>query len=381
VLILDNLVTFLQEKESEMLEVLKQLVEIESPSRNKAMVDVLGRKIAELLATYVGGQATFIENKEYGDHLRFEWGKGEEQILLLTHMDTVWPKGILETMPFRVEGDKAYGPGTFDMKGGIVQGMFALHALSQLEVPLTKKVVLLVTSDEEIGSGSSRVYIEQEAKKSKYVLVLESSAPQGALKTSRKGVGLFRVKVKGVASHAGIEPEKGVSAIGELGQQIGYLHQLTDFAKGTTVNVGVIKGGSSSNVVAAEAEAEVDLRVISQSEADRVVPMIMNLQPFLEGASIEVTGGLNRPPFERTPQVEQMYVLAKKLAETHLQIDLQEMLSGGGSDGNFAAPYAPTLDGMGPVGDGAHARHEHLIISQMPVRSALLALLIKELGM
>lgn len=378
---MEDLIAFLKEKEMEMLGVLKQLVEMESPSRDKALVDSLGRKIAELLTAYTGGQASFIGNEEYGDHVRFEWGEGEEQILLLTHMDTVWPKGTLETMPFRVEGDKAYGPGTFDMKGGIVQGMFALHALSKLKVHLSKKVVLLVTSDEEIGSGTSRIHIEEEAKKSKCVFVLESSAPQGGLKTSRKGVGLFHVKVKGVAAHAGIEPEKGVSAIGELGRQIGYLHQLTDFTKGSTVNVGVIKGGSSSNVVAAVAEAEVDLRVITQSEADRLVPVILNLKPFTEGASIEVTGGINRPPFERTEQVQDMYLLAKKLAETHLQIDLPEMLSGGGSDGNFAAPFAPTLDGMGPVGDGAHAFHEHLIVSQMPVRSALLALLIKELGM
>ncbi|MED2009504.1 M20 family metallopeptidase [Brevibacillus borstelensis] len=378
---MEKIVAFLQEQKTQMVDVLKQLVEMESPSRDKELVDKLGKAIADLLAAYTGGRGEVIPNEGYGNHLRWEWGDGDEQILLLAHMDTVWPKGTLASMPFRIEGDRAYGPGTFDMKGGFVQGMFALHALTQLQVPLKKKIVLLVTSDEEIGSGTSRTYIEEEAKKSSCVLVLESAAgTEGAVKTSRKGVGLFQLKVRGVAAHAGIEPEKGVSAIGELAEQITYLHQLTDMDKGTTVNVGVIKGGSASNVIAAEAEAEVDLRVRTREEAERVVPLIKSLTAKRAGASIEVTGGINRPPLERTEQVGQMYSLAKSLAKTYLHFDLQEQESGGGSDGNFAAPYAPTLDGLGPVGDGAHAAHEHVKISQLPVRSALLALLIKELG-
>ncbi|MEJ8543919.1 M20 family metallopeptidase [Brevibacillus borstelensis] len=378
---MEKIAAFLQEQKSQMVDVLKQLVEMESPSRDKELVDELGKAIANLLATYTGGRGEVIPNEEFGNHLRWEWGEGDEQILLLAHMDTVWPKGTLATMPFRIEGDRAYGPGTFDMKGGFVQGMFAMHALTKLEVPLKKKVVLLVTSDEEIGSGTSRMHIEAEAKKSSCVFVLESSAgTEGAVKTSRKGVGLFRLKVKGVAAHAGIEPEKGVSAIGELAEQIAYLHRLTEMDKGTTVNVGVMKGGSASNVIAAEAEAEVDLRVRSRAEAERVVPIIKNLTPKLAGATIEVTGGINRPPLERTEQVGDMYSLAKRLAKTYLGFELQEKESGGGSDGNFAAQHAPTLDGLGPVGDGAHAAHEHVIISQLPTRSALLALLIKELG-
>nr|WP_275695698.1 M20 family metallopeptidase [Fredinandcohnia sp. SECRCQ15] len=364
-----------------MVNVLRELVELESPSHDKELVDQVGRKISEIFARYVGGPLVVIENSGAGNIIRAEFGVGEEQILILTHMDTVWPKGTLENMPFRIEEDKVYGPGTFDMKGGIVQGLFALHALRELNVNLKRKVVMLVTPDEESGSETSRSLIEEEAKKSKYVLVLESAASkEGKLKTSRKGVGMFTIKVKGCASHAGIEPEKGVSAIDELAGVIKYLHSLTDFEKGTTLNVGVIKGGTSSNVVAAEAEAELDLRVTTNDEFDRVIPLIMNMKPSREGISIEVTGGINRPPLEKIIEVSRMFQLARELSEKYLDFRLEDQLSGGGSDGSFASQFAPTLDGLGPVGDGAHARNEYLLKSQMPVRSALVALLIAKLG-
>ncbi|WNS75780.1 M20 family metallopeptidase [Bacillus sp. DTU_2020_1000418_1_SI_GHA_SEK_038] len=377
-----EIVSFLQEKQSEMVDKLKQLVEMESPSNDKELVDKIGEKIADLFESYTGGKITVIPNNHFGNHLRGEWGEGEDgQILLLAHMDTVWPKDILQTLPFRIEGDKAYGPGAFDMKGGIVQGIFALHALKELNISPKRKIIFLFTSDEEIGSGTSRQLIEEEAKKSSAVFVLESAASkEGALKTARKGVGIFNLKVKGIAAHSGIEPEKGISAISELASQITYLDSLSDYSKGTTLNVGVIKGGSSSNVVAAEAMAEVDLRVTANKEFDRVIPLIQDLQSTIEGTKIMVEGGINRPPFERSQEVEELYLLAKNIAKEYLSFDLMEQLSGGGSDGNFASQYAPTLDGLGPVGDGAHANHEHAIISQLPVRSALLALLIKELG-
>ncbi|MCH1627687.1 M20 family metallopeptidase [Fredinandcohnia quinoae] len=378
---MEKLVSFLKEKEIEMVNVLRELVELESPSHDKELVDQVGRKISEIFARYVGGPLVVIENSGAGNIIRAEFGVGEEQILILTHMDTVWPKGTLENMPFRIEEDKVYGPGTFDMKGGIVQGLFALHALRELNVNLKRKVVMLVTPDEESGSETSRSLIEEEAKKSKYVLVLESAASkEGKLKTSRKGVGMFTIKVKGCASHAGIEPEKGVSAIDELAGVIKYLHSLTDFEKGTTLNVGVIKGGTSSNVVAAEAEAELDLRVTTNDEFDRVIPLIMNMKPSREGISIEVTGGINRPPLEKIIEVSRMFQLARELSEKYLDFRLEDQLSGGGSDGSFASQFAPTLDGLGPVGDGAHARNEYLLKSQMPVRSALVALLIAKLG-
>ncbi|MEH7125959.1 M20 family metallopeptidase [Bacillus sp. JJ1773] len=376
-----KIVEFLKGKESEMLGVLKELVEMESPSHDKEMVDRLGKRVSELFTEYVGEEIAVIENPHAGNHLRMEYGQGEEQILILVHMDTVWPKGTLESMPFRIDGDKAYGPGTFDMKGGIVQGIFALHALHELGVSLNTKLVMLVTSDEEIGSGTSQALIEEEAKKSKYVLVLESaSSTTGKLKTSRKGVGMFHIKVKGRASHSGIEPEKGISAIEELARKIIHLHSLSDLDKGTTLNVGVIKGGTASNVIAAEAEAELDLRVTNQSEFEKIIPLIQNLKPSKEGISIEVTGGINRPPLEKTAEIEKMFQKAKELSQSYLAFHLEEQMSGGGSDGSFASQFAPTLDGLGPVGDGAHASHEHLLISQMPVRSALVAMLILELG-
>lgn len=374
---MEEIVRFLKERKVEMVEVLKQLVEMESPSHEKEMVDQLGEKIQSIFTQYVGGKMRVIDNAYAGNLLRAEFGEGEEQILLLTHMDTVWPKGTLDQMPFRIEGDKAFGPGTFDMKGGIVQGIFALHALREMGISLNTKVVLLVTPDEESGSETSKSFIEEEAKKSKYVLVLESaSSTAGKLKTSRKGVGMFYIKVKGRASHSGIEPEKGISAIEELARIILYLHSLTDLEKGITLNAGVIKGGSASNVIAAEAEAEIDLRVMNNAQFDEVIPLITNLQPSKEGLTIEVTGGINRPPLEKTTEIGEMFQMAKELSEIYLGFDLEEEMSGGGSDGSYASQFAPTLDGLGPVGDGAHAQHEHLLISQMPLRSALVALLI-----
>jgi len=377
-----QVVAYLKEKESEMVEVLKGLVEIESPSHDKEAVDQVGEQVQQLYKKYVGGSIQKFDNEHFGDHFRCEFGKGDEQILILAHMDTVWPKGTLEELPFRIDGDMLFGPGSFDMKGGIVQGLFAVNALKALNVPLKTKVVMLFTSDEEIGSESSRDLIEAEAKKSKYVLVLESAAAstQGKLKTSRKGVGMFTIKVQGRAAHSGIEPEKGISAIEELARQTIYLHGLTDFEKGTTLNIGLVKGGSASNVVAAEAEAELDLRVKNNAEFERVIPLIQGIKPTKEGLTVEVTGGINRPVMEKTPEISKMFETAKDIAKEHLGFELEEQASGGGSDGSFASQFAPTLDGLGPVGDGAHASNEHLLISQMPVRSALVALLISKLA-
>ncbi|WP_099354654.1 M20 family metallopeptidase [Fredinandcohnia onubensis] len=377
-----QVVAYLKGKESEMVEVLKGLVEIESPSHDKEAVDQVGVQVQQLYKKYVGGSIQKFDNEHLGDHFRCKLGEGDEQILILAHMDTVWPKGTLEELPFRIDGDKLYGPGSFDMKGGIVQGLFAVNALKTLNVPLKRKVVMMFTSDEEIGSESSRDLIEAEAKKSKYVLVLESAAAstQGKLKTSRKGVGMFTIKVQGRAAHSGIEPEKGISAIEELARQTIYLHDLTDFEKGTTLNVGLVKGGSASNVVAAEAEAELDLRVKNNTEFERVIPLIQNLTPTKEGLTVEVTGGINRPVMEKTPEINKMFETAKDIAKEYLGFELEDQASGGGSDGSFAAQFAPTLDGLGPVGDGAHASNEHLLISQMPVRSALVALLIAKLA-
>ncbi|PLR77039.1 peptidase M20 [Bacillus sp. V3-13] len=376
-----GIVDFLHGKRAEMLDTLRQIVEKESPTLDKQLNDQLGSFIASLFEELTGEKAAIIPNLQYGNHIKGEFGSGEEQILLLAHFDTVWQKGdIHEKIPFKIVGDRAYGPGVFDMKGGLVQGLYALHALKEMNETLNKKVVFLFTSDEEWGSPSSQKLIEKEAKKSKYVLVLEPAVSQeGALKTSRKGVGIFKLQIKGRASHAGLEPEKGLSAIHELSKQVSYLYRLQDIKKGTTINVGRVSGGTTVNVVAAEAAADIDLRVKTQDEFDRLIPLIKNLDPKLDGIQVQVIGGVNRPPLERTEEVIKLYNTAKMLAQEHLGINLPETETGGGSDGNFTAPFAPTLDGLGAVGDGAHALNEHLIISEMPKRSALLALLLREL--
>jgi glutamate carboxypeptidase len=376
-----DVVGFINDKKEEMVQLLKEIVERESPSTNKELTDALGSWLAEQFSRLTKGEVTKIENDQYGHHYRAEWGEGKEQLLLLAHFDTVWPEGTIDSKPFRIEDGKAYGPGVFDMKGGIVQGLFALHALEELGKKLNKKIVFLFTSDEEIGSPTSQELIEKEAAGSDRVFVLEPAmGVEGAIKTSRKGVGIFQLQVEGKPAHSGIDPEKGVSAIGELAHQINYLHGLTDLSLGTTVNVGTIQGGTTSNVIAAHAEAEIDLRVKAQSEFDRMIPLIQNLDPINDQTSLEVTGGINRPPLERTEDVQSMYSAARSLSSEYLNIELPEKETGGGSDGNFAAQLAPTLDGLGAVGDGAHANHEHLIVKEMPVRSALLALLLMHYG-
>ncbi|WP_209123478.1 M20 family metallopeptidase [Alkalihalobacillus sp. BA299] len=378
---MNEVVQFIKEKEEEMIEVLRELVEMESPSRDKDLTDQISQKVAGLFEQLTGGQSSIILNQPFGNHIRGEWGEGEKQILLLAHFDTVWPKGTIETMPFTIKDGKAFGPGVFDMKGGLVQGLFALHALNQLARPLLHKVVFLFTSDEEIGSPTSRELIEKEAGYSEYVFVLEPGmTTEGAIKTARKGVGMFQLEIKGKPAHAGVDPEKGRSAIEEMAKQVSYLHSLTDFEKGTTVNVGKMEGGTTSNVVAAKANAEIDLRVKTEKEFARIVPLINSIESFMDGVEVHISGGINRPPLERTEEVVQLYKRAQGLAKKYLDIDLQEKETGGGSDGNFTAPFAPTIDGLGAVGDGAHASHEHLIIAEMTRRSALVAMLLMDLS-
>ena len=267
------------------------------------------------------------------------------------------------------------------MKCGTVQALFALDLLVKQGWPLTKKVVVLFNTDEEIGSITSRPFIESEAKRSEVVLVLEPAiAPHGALKTARKGVGRFDIVVEGIASHAGSNPKQGASANLELAKQTVWLHSLNDFDKGTTVNVGVMQGGTRANVMAARAQAQVDLRVTTMAEAERMVPLILGRRAETPNTKLTITGGLNRPPMERTPAMVAMYQLAERLA-SELGIEISEGMTGGGSDGNFTAALGvPTIDGLGAVGDGAHAVHEHVILSKVPERTALLARLLQELG-
>jgi glutamate carboxypeptidase len=363
---------FLTEKKQAMLHDLQRFVEQESPSYNKKLVDEMGRMVGELFRTLTGGSVRVVPSAVQGDNLIGTFGSGERQILLIGHFDTVWDQGTLATMPFRIDGDRAYGPGAADMKGGLIQGIYALHALKELNRNLPARIVFLFNSDEEIGSPSSRALIEEEAKKSDCVLVLEG-CPEGVVNTSRKGNGIFRMKVTGKAAHAGANHEHGISAIEELARHTLDLHGLTDYAKGTTLNVGVVRGGTRFNVVAAEAEAEIDLRIADMQEAERVIPLIRERKPYREGIRLEVTGGLNRPPMIRTERSGRLFELVRRLGAEHLGLDLHETGSGGFSDANLTAPFAPTIDGMGVRGSGWHAVDEHLIISAMPTYAALVA--------
>jgi glutamate carboxypeptidase len=374
----DPVLAYLKDHEALMLEDLRALVSLDSPSLEPPLVnrcvDFVDGRLREL-----GADVRRLHDEGLADRLVATWpttgGAGSPRALLLAHVDTVWPADETTRRPFRIEDGKAYGPGVFDMKGGLVQGLWALRALRETgRWPAGLEVALLVNADEEIGSLQSRALIEAEAKKSTFVCVLEpAEPPTNAYKTSRKGVGLFKVEVVGRASHAGGQPERGISAVVELAHQTLALAALTDFARGTTVNVGVVRGGSRSNVVPAEASADVDLRVRTMAEADRVVPQILGLKPVLAGAKVTVTGGVNRPPMERTSAGVALYEAAKRLA-AELGFELSEAASGGGSDGNFtAAVGVPTIDGMGAVGDGAHALHEQLVVAEMAPRAAVLA--------
>ena len=299
-------------------------------------------------------------------------------MLLLGHFDTVYDLGTLRTMPWREEEGRLYGPGVFDMKSGIAQMMFALWATREVRGGLPRPVTVLLVSDEEGGSESSRALTEKMARQCAAVLVCEPSGPGGALKTARKGVGSFLMKITGQAAHAGLDFEKGHSAILELAHQILAISRLTDLKRGVTLNVGVIRGGTRTNVIPAEASAEVDLRIANKVRwCGDGSARYARLRPVDPKCRIEIEGGINRPPMERTKQVVALYHLARKIAR-ELGFSLAEIAVGGGSDGNFTGGIGiPTLDGLGAVGDGAHATHEHVIAAELPRRAALLAGLIE----
>lgn len=362
-----------------MVSTLKEFVERETPSDDKPSLDRFAAYLAEQFRAVPGAKAEVLAQSEQGDHVRVRWGEGSDQILILCHFDTVWPLGEIDRRPFTNENGILRGPGAFDMKGGIVQTLFAMKLLAALGMKPKRPVTVLLNSDEEIGSNTSRPYIEAEAKHAAATLVLEPAMPDGSVKTWRKGTGGFQVKVTGVAAHAGADPEKGVSAIQELAQIILKLHAMNDFKTGTTINVGVVGGGSRSNVVAAEAWGKVDLRVMTLAEGDRIVREVLALKPVTPGAKLEISGGLNRPPMERSAGNLALFETARKLA-TEIGVDLRETGTGGGSDGNFTAALGcPTLDGLGCLGDGSHSVGEHVIAAGMPERAALLAALLMSL--
>jgi glutamate carboxypeptidase len=361
-----------------LLQTIEALVSIESPSDDRDAVNRCGHELASRLDA-IGGAVTRVPSAAAGDHLRAGFGAGSRQILLLGHFDTVWPVGQLERMPLKRDGGKLHGPGVFDMKAGIGLAMLATRALLERDGPGDCQIVMLWTTDEEIGSRTSRALIETEAAKSDAVFVFEPSLPGGALKTSRKGVGQFEMIARGVSAHAGLDPGNGVSAIRELARQITAIDDLQDPANGVTLTVGVISGGTRANVVPAEARATIDARAITRADADRVQRAMRALQPRIAGARIEVTGGFDRPPLERTPAVVKLFEQAKAVA-AELGIVLEEGSAGGGSDGNFTAALGiPTLDGFGAIGDGAHALHEHVEIDALIPRAATIAGLLQQL--
>lgn len=375
-----KLLAFCQAELPWQLDTIEALARIESPSHDKAAVDRCGEELARRLRE-IGGRVTRIPNADAGDHLRAEFGptveSGADQIMLLGHFDTVWDHGTLERMPVVRRDGRLYGPGTFDMKAGIGISMLAVRALAALaDAPPLLRIVMLWTTDEEVGSRTSRALIEQEAKASRAVFVLEPSLPGGAAKTSRKGVGEFLLEVTGVSAHAGIDPTKGVNAIHELAAIVTALAPLNDPARGTSVSVGVIGGGTRTNVVPEQARAQVDVRVPTMLEAARVDGFVRGLQTNSPRAVLTIGGGIDRPPLERTDAVVALYRTAQEVAAA-LGQELAEGGTGGGSDGNFtAAAGVPTLDGLGAIGDGAHAIHEHVEIESLSWRSALVAGLI-----
>jgi len=354
------------------LETTEALVRIESPTTDKAAVDRCGAELAARLES-IGGRVSRLPRTDRGDHLLAEFGCGTSQILLLGHFDTVWPVGQLDRMPLARSGGRLHGPGVFDMKAGIAIAMLATRALLETGAAINHRIVMLWTTDEEIGSASSRAAIEDEARRSRAVLVLEPSLPGGAVKTSRKGCGSYQVTVRGVAAHAGIEPQKGASAVQELAQQILRINALQDLARGVSVNVVQVSGGLRSNVIPDEARAVVDVRVPTAAAASEIDAAFRGLRPVDARTTVEADGGVDRPPLERTDLVERLYKQAREVAR-ELGHDLAEGGTGGGSDGNFTAALGvPTLDGLGAIGDGAHALHEHIDIDTLPDRAALVA--------
>jgi glutamate carboxypeptidase len=355
-----------------LIDTIESLVRLESPTTDKDAVDRCGAELQKRLES-IGGRVSKLPRQDRGDHLLAEFGCGANQLLLLGHFDTVWPVGQLSRMPLKTENGRLYGPGVFDMKAGIAIAMLATRALLETGTSIAHRITMLWTTDEEVGSDTSRGAIEDEARRSAAVLVLEPSLPGGALKTARKGCGGYEVVVHGVSAHAGIEPQKGASAVQELARQILTINALQDLDRGRLVNVVQVQGGLRSNVIPEEARAVVDVRVPTVDDGADLERSMLGLQTADPRTRISVSGGLNRPPLERTAAVARLYDQARTVAK-EIGIDLAEGSTGGGSDGNFTAALGvPTLDGLGAVGDGAHALHEHVEIGVLTDRAALVA--------
>jgi len=370
-------------RQHELLALTCALVETESPSGDKdgssAIVALLASAASSIPSV---NSVERISSENFGEHLRiraFADSPNEKSLMVLGHTDTVHPRGAIKERPWRTEGNCVFGPGIFDMKVNCAVALESLRACEAIDLRPRLPVTILLTCDEETGSPTGRPLVEAEARNAQTVLVLEPPAAGGSVKTARKGTGMFTVQVEGRAAHAGLEPEKGVSAVLELARQTVRLHELNDPQNGTTVTVNVVSGGTHSNVIPAEAHAEVDMRFSSSDAGALVERSIRMLTAFDPRAHVTVRGGINRPPLERTKKVEELYLHARTLA-TLIDFDLGEASVGGASDGNFVAALGvPVLDGLGVQGDGAHAVHEHIVCDDIPIRGALLAALMATL--
>jgi glutamate carboxypeptidase len=370
------LLRYTKDKKEEVIAAIGKAVECESPSDSPADVN----RYVELLVEQSKDIASpkLLKSDRYGKHLRLDFklpGKGSEgRILGIGHSDTVWPLGTLRTMPYRRAKGRLWGPGVLDMKSGIAFFIQAARSLRDLDIPVRKKIALLIVSDEEVGSKDSRALTETEAKQSSCVLVLEpGSNMTGELKTARKGVAGYKLRVEGKAAHSGIDFGDGASAIIELARQIDRIAGFTDLKRGTTVNPGVISGGTRTNVIAAEARVDIDVRVVRSKDAESIDRKMRSLRPFDKRCKLTVQGGLNRPPMQRTKGVVDLFTHARKIG-AEMGMQLEESSTGGGSDGNFTAAMGiPTLDGLGGVGEGAHAINESILVDRIPDRTALLA--------
>jgi glutamate carboxypeptidase len=379
----ENRLRYFQSLQDQMVETIRELVEMESPSDNKEAVDRVSAFLA-LKFEALGGKIKLHPSSEFGDSLQVDFAgsgpasKNRKPVLLLGHYDTVYPLGTLAKMPYKVEKGRLLGPGVLDMKSGIALILHAIEALQVWQGKLPRPVTVFLVSDEETGSHSSRKITESLARRSAGVLVLEPAAGlRGAVKTARKGVGEYTLRAKGVAAHAGLDPGKGHSAILEMARQIGVLSKFNNLREGVSVNVGIVEGGTRTNVVAADASGRIDVRIKSAKQAKEIDRKMRSLTPFDKHCSLEITGGINRLPMERTAGVAALYDKAKEIA-AQVGWGLEEAAVGGGSDGNFTAGMGiPTLDGMGGVGEGAHAVHEFIAISELPRRALLLAAMIE----
>ena len=378
-----RLLRYLESRRPAMIETIRHLVELESPSHEKQALDRLAERLAASFEK-LGGETHFHPVAHTGNHLEVAFRAAtshaqKEPLLLLGHFDTVWELGTLATMPFRVAEERLWGPGVYDMKTGIAHMIFAIEALDACGYPLPRRLSVLLVSDEEVGSDSSRELTESLARKCGATLVLEpSSGLRGALKTSRKGVGTYYLTVQGKAAHAGLDFEKGANAILEMSRQLVAIAGFTDLKRGVTLSPGVVQGGTRSNVVPAEASAEIDVRVCTMRDVPSLQKKFSRLKPFNPRCELRIAGGVNRPPLERSREVVKLFARAQEIGR-ELGMDLGEAAVGGGSDGNFTAGIGvPTLDGLGAVGEGAHASHESVLISELAPRTALLARLIQE---